>query len=50
MGWFSWKPRRHAGQVTAVAIIPEPETYALMLAGLWLVEFMVRRKEAPGGV
>ena len=24
----------HAGQVTAVAIIREPETYALMLAGL----------------
>ena len=40
----------NAGQVIAVAIIPEPETYALMLAGLLLVKFMVRRKEATGGV
>lgn len=40
----------NAGQVIAVAIIPEPEIYSLMLAGLWLVGVMVRRREAPGGV
>jgi probable HAF family extracellular repeat protein len=33
------------GQVIAMGIIPEPETYALMLAGLGLLGFMVRRKK-----
>jgi hypothetical protein len=34
------------GQVIANAIpIPEPETYALMLAGLGLVGFMARKKK-----
>jgi probable HAF family extracellular repeat protein len=36
------------GQVIAIAIpttIPEPEAYALMLAGLGLVGFMARRKK-----
>ena len=28
--------------------IPEPETYALMLAGLGLIGFMARRKAADG--
>jgi hypothetical protein len=28
-----------------VAAVPEPETYALMLAGLGLVGFMARRKK-----
>ncbi len=32
--------------VTAVPAIPEPETYALMLAGLGLVGFMARRRKA----
>jgi probable HAF family extracellular repeat protein len=34
------------GQVLAVGIVPEPETYALMLAGLGLIGFMVGRKQA----
>jgi probable HAF family extracellular repeat protein len=33
------------GQVIAMGVIPEPETYALMLAGLGLVGFMARRKK-----
>jgi probable HAF family extracellular repeat protein len=33
------------GQVVAMGLIPEPETYALMLAGLGLLGFMVRRKK-----
>lgn len=34
------------GQVIAMGVIPEPETYALMLAGLGLIGFMGRRKKA----
>ena len=34
------------GQVIAVGIVPEPETYALMLAGLGLMGIMVSRKKA----
>ena len=34
------------GQVIAAGIVPEPEAYALMLAGLGLLAFMVRRKMA----
>jgi probable HAF family extracellular repeat protein len=34
------------GQVIAVGTVPEPETYALMLAGLGLVGLMTRRKKA----
>ena len=37
----------NAGQVIAMGI-PEPETYALMLAGLGLIGFMARRKAADG--
>jgi hypothetical protein len=33
------------GQVIAAGLIPEPETYALMLAGLSLIGFMARRKK-----
>jgi probable HAF family extracellular repeat protein len=32
------------GQVLVTGVIPEPETYALMLAGLGLIGFMARRK------
>ena len=35
----------NAGQVIAVGTIPEPEIYALFLAGLGLVGFMTRRKK-----
>lgn len=34
------------GQIIAVATIPEPETYALMLAGLGLIGFVAWRKKA----
>jgi probable HAF family extracellular repeat protein len=35
----------NAGQVIAIAqLIPEPETYAMLLAGLCLIGFMARRK------
>jgi probable HAF family extracellular repeat protein len=34
------------GQVIAVGIVPEPETYALMFAGLGLIGFMMRRRKA----
>ena len=33
------------GQVAGIALIPEPETYALMLAGLGLVGVMARRRK-----
>jgi probable HAF family extracellular repeat protein len=38
------------GQMIAIGLIPEPETFALMLAGLGLIGFMARRKKAknPG--
>ena len=39
---LAWAVR--PGQV-AVAVIPEPETYAMLLAGLGLVGFMVRRRK-----
>ncbi len=34
-----------AGDVNAVAAVPEPETYAMMLAGLGLVGFMINRRK-----
>ncbi|SEO58814.1 HAF repeat-containing PEP-CTERM protein [Nitrosovibrio sp. Nv6] len=34
------------GQVIAMGVVPEPETYALILVGLGLVGWMVRRKRA----
>ena len=37
----------NSGQV--VAIIPEPEIYALFLAGLTLIGFIARRKKMSGG-
>ena len=36
------------GQVIAIGTIPEPEIYALFLAGLALVGFVVRRKKMGG--
>ncbi len=38
---------RYSGELT-VAAVPEPETYALMLAGLGLVAYMARRRRQTG--
>ena len=35
----------NSGQVIAIGTIPEPEAYALLLAGLGLVGFIARRKK-----
>lgn len=37
-----------AGSIFQVSAIPEPETYALMLAGLSLLGFVARRRKATG--
>lgn len=37
------------GQLMQVAVVPEPETYALLLAGLGLVGAAVRRRKAAVG-
>ena len=37
------------GQIAVVGVVPEPETYALMLAGLGLIGFMARRKKSKDG-
>lgn len=36
----------YSGTVNVTAVIPEPETYALMLGGLGLVGFAARRRKA----
>jgi hypothetical protein len=47
---FSWSPAfqgdglSHASAFGSVPVIPEPSTYALMLAGLGAVAFMARRR------
>ena len=33
------------GQVAAIGMIPEPETYAMLLAGLGLLGFVARRRK-----
>jgi probable HAF family extracellular repeat protein len=38
----------NSGQVVAIGTIPEPEIYALLLAGLALVGFIARRKKMGG--
>jgi probable HAF family extracellular repeat protein len=38
----------NSGQVVAIGTIPEPEIYALFLAGLALVGFIARRKKMSG--
>ena len=38
----------NSGQVIAIGTIPEPEIYALFLAGLALVGFVARRKKMGG--
>jgi hypothetical protein len=37
---------KNKGQVLAIGLVPEPEPYALMLAGLALIGLMMRHKEA----
>jgi probable HAF family extracellular repeat protein len=37
------------GQVVAIGVVPEPEIYALFLAGLALVGFTARRKKMNAG-
>jgi hypothetical protein len=37
---------KNKGQVLAIGLVPEPETYSLMLAGLALIRLMMRHKEA----
>lgn len=39
-----------AGSIYQVSPVPEPETYALMLAGLSLLGFVARRRKANGSV
>lgn len=34
----------------SISPIPEPETYAMLMAGLALIGFMARRKNAPSGL
>jgi hypothetical protein len=43
-GLFAWAV--HDGDVGVVAAVPEPETYALMLAGLGMVIMLGRRRRA----
>ncbi|PTR16062.1 putative secreted protein with PEP-CTERM sorting signal [Nitrosospira sp. Nsp2] len=45
---FSAYDINNAGQVIAIGVIPEPEVYALFLAGLALVGFVARRKKMGG--
>lgn len=34
------------GQLLVMAAVPEPETYAMMLAGLGMIGFAARRRSA----
>ena len=40
----------NAGQVVAIAGVPEPESYALLLAGLALIATVARRKKDVGAL
>ena len=37
----------NAGQVIAIGTIPEPNSYAMLVAGVGLIGLMVRRKRRP---
>ena len=38
----------NAGQVIAIGLVPEPQSYVLLLAGLALIGFIARRKKMGG--
>ena len=40
----------YTDQLGSVVLVPEPETYAMLLAGLGLIGFMARRKNALRGL
>ena len=46
-GTQSANKARYSGELSVVAVVPEPETYALMLAGLSLMGFIARRRRGP---
>ena len=43
---YTWCKQFYVSELDVVAAVPEPETYALMLAGLGAVGFMARRRKA----
>jgi hypothetical protein len=45
-GIFTATGINNHGQVVVVGTIPEPETYAMLLAGLGLLGFIARRRKS----
>ena len=54
VGWNIWPhwmlslvqlTREYRLQLSGVSVVPEPETYAMLLAGLGLVRVMARRRK-----
>ena len=44
----SARPAFYGGSISAVAAVPEPETYAMLLSGMALMGFVARRRKADG--